>query len=125
MPLPPKLSQEIKELQNVLDLEVQEDELFVNLVLKGFPLGTGFNLVSADVLVRIPRSYPDTGPDMFWMSPAVLLSNGQEPQAANVRQQILGRQWQRFSWHRSRWDSLRDNMSTYIEFIRHRLEQKQ
>jgi hypothetical protein len=96
----------------------------VNLVFKDFPLGPGFNVSSADLLIRVPRSYPAASPDMFWTDPAVLLSNGKEPQAANLIELHIGRKWRRFSWHRSRWDSARDNLSSFLEFIRHRLAHK-
>ena len=125
MSLIPRLENEIKELQKRFTVEVLEDSSFVNLVLKDFPLGGGFNLPSADLLIRVPLSYPDTGPDMFWTDPRVLLSNGQEPQAANVREQYLGREWRRFSWHRSRWDTVRDDLLSYLEFVRHRIGQNQ
>lgn len=125
MSLPPRLERELKELQQSSIVEVHEDPSFVNLILKDFPLGSGFNMPSADLLIRVPLSYPDSGPDMFWTDPRVLLQNGQEPQAANVRERYLERDWRRFSWHRSRWDSVRDNLFSYLEFIRHRLAHKQ
>ncbi|SRR6266404_1777513 len=125
MSLIPRLENEISELREKFAVEVHPDAGFINLILKDFPLGGGFNLPSADLLIRVPLSYPDAGPDMFWTDPRVLLSNGQEPQAANVREQYLGREWRRFSWHRSRWDSIRDNLFSYIEFVHHRIAQKQ
>jgi len=125
MSLIPRLENEIDELRKRFVVEVQPDSAFVNLVIKDFPLGGGFNLPAADLLIRVPLSYPDTGPDMFWTDPRVLLSSGQEPQAANVRERYLDREWRRFSWHRNRWDSIRDNLSSYIEFVHHRIAQKQ
>jgi hypothetical protein len=125
MSLPPKLEREIEELQKGLTVEVHEDSSFANLVLKDFPLSGSFNMPSADLLIRVPLSYPDSGPDMFWTDLRVLLSDGREPQAANIKEKYLGREWRRFSWHRSRWDSVRDNLFTYLEFVRHRIAQKQ
>lgn len=125
MSLPPKLEREIKELQKSFAVEVHEDASVVDVVLKNFPLGAGFNMPSADLLIRVPLSYPDSGPDMFWTDPRVLLSNGREPQAANLKEQYLGREWRRFSWHRSRWDSVRDDLFSYLEFVRHRIAQNQ
>ncbi len=125
MSLPPKLEREIAELQRTLNIAVQEDSSYVNVVFRDFALGPGFNVASADLLIRVPRSYPDSGPDMFWTDPSVVLPDGREPQGANVREQYLGREWRRFSWHRSRWDSVADNLFSYLEFIHHRLAQRQ
>ena len=125
MSLPPRLDRELNEIRKTCQVEVHEDSAFANLIFKDFVLGSGFNMPSADLLIRVPLSYPDSGPDMFWTDPRLLLANGQEPQAANAREQYLGREWRRFSWHHSRWDSVRDNLFTYLEFVRHRLAQKQ
>lgn len=125
MSLPPKLDRELNALQKTYQVEVCEDSSFVNLVFRNFDLGPGFNVASADLLIRVPLSYPDSGPDMFWTDPRVLLASGQEPQAANAREQYLGREWRRFSWHHNRWSSVHDSLFTFLEFIRHRLAQKQ
>jgi Prokaryotic E2 family E len=125
MALPPRLEHEILEIRKTSEAEVYEDSSFVNIVLKNFPLGPGFNLNNADVLIRVPLSYPDSGPDMFWTDPKVVLANGQEPQAATVKEQYLGREWRRFSWHFTGWKSMKDNLFSYVEFVRRRLAQKQ
>lgn len=124
MGLPPKLAREIGELKDLFMIEVQEDPSFVNLIFKSFPVGPGFNATSADLLIRIPLSYPDAGPDMFWTDPVLTLDNGCIPQAADSIETYIGRQWRRFSWHHNRWNSLTDNLHSYIEFVRNRLKQK-
>jgi hypothetical protein len=62
---------------------------------------------------------------MFWTEPEVRLASGQEPAAASTMETHIDRNWRRFSWHRKPWDSARDNMMGFVEFIRHRLEMKQ
>lgn len=127
MTLPPKLERELDELVNSEgNIEVIEDPDFINLVFKAFRLGPGYNVTESDLLVRVPRSYPDAGPDMFWVDPDLKLVSGQVPQSAEGIEAYLGKQWRRFSWHRlggSPWNPLIDNMHSYIEFIRRRLRE--
>ncbi len=125
MSLPPKLEQEIAKLQETLNTEVSEDAAFINLVFRNFPIGSGFNVAAADLFDSRSAILSGRRAGYVLDGPVVVLANGQEPQAANVREQHLGREWRRFSWHRSRWDNVRDNIFSYLEFVRHRLEQKQ
>jgi len=124
MALPPRLEKEIEELHETLDIEIIEDSGFINLIFKDFPLGDGFNMAASDLLLRVPRSYPDTGPDMFWTEPALTLANGQIPQSTDSIETHLGRSWRRFSWHRQPWNPTIDNLHGHIEFINRRLREK-
>ena len=81
MPLPPRLEQELNELRAQHQIEVTEEADLINVVFAGFALGDGWALTHSDLLLRIPRSYADAGPDMFWMNPDVKLAGGQLPQA--------------------------------------------
>ena len=125
MPLPPKLNRELDELKSTFVVQVREEADIINFVFSDFQLGDGFNRRTSDLLIRIPRSYPDAGPDMFWTVPEVLLATGQAPQCAEVLEVHLGRQWRRFSWHKKSWNSVSDNIHSYIEFVYRRLRQKQ
>jgi hypothetical protein len=120
MALPPRLVKEIEQLE--LKLEVREDGGVINLVFKDFPIPHGYNCSVADLLVRIPLSYPDAGPDMFWTNPQLTLANGTAPQAANQVESYMGQQWRRFSWHII-WKPNTDNLQNYVHFVRRRLEQ--
>ncbi len=125
MALSPKLENELSELRGDYQIETSEDGSCVNLVFKDFPLGSGFNRLSADLLLRVPLAYPDGRLDMFWTEPGILLSDGRQPQNANSEEIYANRRWQRFSWHHNRWNSLTDNIDSYLEFVRFRLKQKQ
>lgn len=122
--IPPKLEREIAELKTDHQLEVHDDGDWISLVFMTFDLGTGFNQATSNLLLRVPRSYPDAGPDMFWVDPSVTLASGQVPQSAEALENYLGRTWRRFSWHRSRWNPLVDNIHGHLEFIRRRLREK-
>src|SRR5207245_8351433 len=67
MALPPRLAKEIEQLD--LKPEITEDGGVVSLIFRSFPLPHGYNRSTADLLVRVPLSYPDAGPDMFWTPP--------------------------------------------------------
>ena len=121
MAIPPRLEKEIEELRDTLAVEVLEDSEYVILVLKDFPLGKTFNVPTSDVLFKLPKTYPDAGPDMFWTAPNVTFADGRIPQAAESIEQILGNNWRRFSWHRQPWNPTVDSMHTHLEFVKLRL----
>lgn len=119
MALPPRLAKEIEQLES--RPEITEDGSVINLVFRNYSIPPGYNRPTADLLVRVPLSYPDAGPDMFWMSPPLTLASGVFPQAANSMETYASQQWQRFSWH-TNWKPNTDNLHGYLHFIRRRLE---
>jgi hypothetical protein len=119
--LPPRLTKELNELQQSYSIEVVEDSDSVNFVFKDFSLGEGYNMPSSDLLLRIPRTYPDAGPDMFWTNEQLVLADGRVPQAAEAFETHLNKRWRRFSWHRAAWNPVVDNLHSHVEFIRKRL----
>lgn len=119
MTLLPRLAKEIEQLE--LKPEVREDASFINLVFRDYPIPPGYNRSTADLLIRIPLSYPDAGPDMFWTSPALTLADGATPQAGNSLEMHINQQWRRFSWH-TIWRPNTDNLHGYMQFVRRRLE---
>ncbi len=123
MAIPPRLERELAELKGAYSLEVAADDSFVNIIVGQFPLGPAYKPASSDLLVKVPLTYPDAGPDMFWVEPSVTLADGRVPQNAESIEPHAGKSWRRFSWHHSRWNSVTDNMTGYLEFIRSRLRQ--
>ena len=79
---------------------------------------------SVDLLVQVPGLYPNAKLDMFWVYPKLTLPDGRIPEGGNTDENYLNRIWQRFSWHPSNWNPARDNLSTYLELVNHRLHQK-
>lgn len=124
MALPPRLEKELQELGAVQQIDVIEDGDWINVLIRAFALGDGFSVATSDLLIRVQRSYPDSGPDMFWVDLSVLLPNGQPPQAAEATEIYMDRSWRRFSWHRQGWNPTIDNFHSYLEFIRRRLREK-
>ena len=119
MALPPKLVKEIEQLER--KPEITEDGGVINLVFRDYSVPSGYNSPATDLLVRIPLSYPDAGPDMFWTSPSLTLASGAAPKAAESMETYINHQWRRFSWH-TNWRPTTDNLHGYLHFIRWRLE---
>lgn len=118
-----QLSRELEQLhEQGYEAEVHDDGSLTVVIFKKFPLPKGYNKDTTDVLIKVPVSYPNGQLDMFWTEPDLRLasSNGQ---AATSPEQILGRQWLRFSWHPQKWNPGRDNILTFVEFINRRLAQ--
>lgn len=124
MALPPKLDKELAQLKESFRIEIHTDASFVSLIFPEFPVGEGFNRTNSDLMVRVPLSYPDAGPDMFYTDPALLLARGTVPQSAEAIETHAGRQWRRFSWHHGPWNRISDNLTGYLEFVRDRLRRK-
>jgi hypothetical protein len=120
MALPPRLLKEVEQLE--LKPEITEDTSFINLVFRNYVLPPGYNLPTTDLLIRVPLSYPDGGPDMFWTNPALMLANGIAPQNGTSLETYMGQQWRRFSWH-TLWKPNVDNLHAYLYFVHRRLEQ--
>ena len=71
-----------------------------------------------DLLILIPQGYPAAALDMFFVSPNIKLSSGQQPDRGNHFESFLGKKWQRFSWHYQsrKWNPSRDTLSSHINF---------
>lgn len=90
------------------------------VMLPGWVLPAGFTAAAVDLLLRLPANFPDTQPDMWWMSPTVALSSGQPIAAADLIETHLGRTWQRWSRHlpAGLWNTGTDGIQTYLAQIR-------
>jgi Prokaryotic E2 family E len=99
--------------------ETKQDGEFVCLVIYAYPLPNGYATGQADLLLRLPRGFPDAAPDMFWFCPEVLYASGGVPPATGDRLTFDGRTWQRWSRHLAiAWRPGIDNLQTYLRLIR-------
>jgi|SRR5580698_2242549 hypothetical protein len=119
MVLPPRLSKELQSLDSPPEVVVEGH--LVSLVFRNYPIPPGYSRPTTDLLVRVPLSYPDAGPDMFWTDPDLRLIDGGSPQCGDLIETYLGKPWRRFSWH-SAWRPATDSLESYLYFIRLRLE---
>jgi len=89
------------------------------IVFKNYPLPLGrFQVETADILVVLPRGYPDTAPDMFFADPWLTLkATGAYPEKADQAFSFAGRNWQRWSRHNEEWRAGRDCIQTMLRRI--------
>ncbi|MEP0805629.1 MAG: hypothetical protein HRF47_09075 [Chloroflexota bacterium] len=98
-------------------VELIEGDGFANIILDDYPLPPMYNKQSTRLLLRIPISYPNGNPDMFWTAPDLLCEDGRTPTNADSLEDHLGQQWRRFSWHPQGWNPSIGNLSMYLEFV--------
>lgn len=86
------------------------------LVISDYQLPQGYAPDRVRLLVKLPPTFPDAAPDMFWVSPAVRSPNGCLPRATSP-ERLLGEEWQRFSWHLAS-GAWTPGVSTLRDFLR-------
>ena len=120
--VPAQLAREVEELRiDGCSVEATEADGWANVVFNDYPVPLGYNTPSTDLLLKLPLSYPNGSPDMFWTEEDLTLEGARIPNRAEHIEEALGRQWRRFSWHPQGWNPGRDSLRTYLEFVNHRL----
>lgn len=70
------------------------------VIIKTFPIPSGWTRTTSELLFFIPSGYPVTPPDNFYVANDLHLEGGGgEPGSAPRDQVQLGRSWRMFSWH--------------------------
>jgi len=90
------------------------------LIIHGFALPSGYDHELVDLAVEIPTSYPDAQLDMFFVHPALTLANGGSIGQTEIRQNILGKVYQRWSRHLNgitRWNPSTDSVITHLAVV--------
>ena len=93
----------------------------LRVVLYDFPVPSGYNRPLADVNVRIESGYPDTQIDMVYVHPELERLDGR-PISATCPETFDGKQWQRWSRHRTPanpWRPGVDNLATHFGLVEH------
>jgi len=108
--------------QNGKEFEVSEADGLIYIIFKDFPLPVGYNKQHTRLLLKVPLSYPNGNPDMFWVDSDLRLASGENQASANI-ETVLGESWLRFSWHPQKWNPALDNLDTFMEFVNRRLIQ--
>lgn len=122
MPLPARLLRDIRDLEADHRLEVVEDDSWIYVIVQDVPTSALFSDSITLILIRVPRAYPDAGPDMFFTPTTLTLITGGDPASATGRIEAAGRTWRQFSWHHNRWDGSKENLRSYLTFVRRRFE---
>ena len=108
--------------QNGSELEIREADGLIYIIIKNYSLPAGYNRQCTRLLLKIPLSYPNGNPDMFWVDPDLHLASGASQANSNI-ENVLGEPWLRFSWHPQGWNPVMDNLNTFLEFVNRRLIQ--
>ena len=121
--LPNQLVDEVQALcEGGLTATLSEADSVANVLIADYPVrARHYNKTSIEMLLRLPLSYRNGKPDMFWTDEDFLLKDGRVPKSAEVIETWLGKRRRRFSWHMSSWNPGTDNLFTFLEFIDNRL----
>jgi hypothetical protein len=94
-----------------------------------FPLPAGrFNQTHTTLLFKLPSSYPQTGPDNFFVDVGLRLKDGSNPPAFNANAKSstgpapIPGAWGWFSWHPQSWRPAAtpeggDNLSGFVRSV--------
>jgi hypothetical protein len=101
------------------------------IIIRHYPLKSGWNQTDTEVLVFIPPGYPNTPPDFFYTQNDLRLSNGNRlPDKTTANTQKLGKPWLQFSYHveKADWNPHSDllrghNLLTFMEGVNQRLSE--
>jgi hypothetical protein len=98
--------------------EVEEnDQKAIILRAYGLPPAR-FDSNRADILIMLPRGYPDVPPDMFYLLPWVRLTVGNRyPKAADQPFAFKDKSWQRWSRHNNEWRPNVDGIWTILKRV--------
>lgn len=94
------------------------------VIIHHFPTGTGYNYERVSIAIRIETGYPLAPLDMVYVFPPLARTDGRPIPQTSVPQQLDGKEWQRWSRHRSAenpWrpgvDSLEDHVLLVEDWV--------
>jgi len=116
--IPEQIDKEIEDLRKEdHSIDLIEADGWANIVFHNFSVPPGYSKAMTTLLIKLPMSYPNGRPDMFWTDEDLILKYGRLPRNADVIETALGKNWRRFSWHPQSWNPGADNFCTYLEFV--------
>ena len=90
------------------------------VLIHNFSLPEGYNHEKATVAIRIETGYPNTQLDMVYFNPTLKRLDGKTIKATSVIQKIDGKDFQRWSRHRSAsnpWIPGQDDLFSHITLV--------
>ena len=91
------------------------------LLLHDMELPAGYTVANASVAIKIEPGYPNAQLDMAYFFPLLARKDGKAIPCADARTQIDGKQWQRWSRHRTPanpWIAGEDSIETHFILVR-------
>ena len=89
-------------------------------IVHDFSTHPGYNQPEVSIAIRIEKGYPITGLDMVYVYPELVRNDGKRIPQTQKRQALDGKQWQRWSRHRSSanpWKQGEDSLETHVYLI--------
>lgn len=103
------------------DAAIIEESPRFFVVITDLELPSFYVLTTTDLMMMADYQYPMSALDMFWTAPKVTCAGtGAVPQNADLVEQHIGREWQRWSWHYT-WNPACHNVITHLEVFFDRL----
>lgn len=121
----PEIDQQFLDTYGLPWVAIQDGSQWV--IINDFPLPAGYAQDKVSVAIRIETGYPRTALDMAYFYPAVSRTDGQQIGATSHIQLIDGKQYQRWSRHRTAqnpWNPAIDNLGTHVLLIEDWLERE-
>lgn len=90
------------------------------VILHNFPTDSGYNHSTTSIAIRLPTGYPQAALDMVYVYPALTRKDNQPIRQTQAQQTLDGKQWQRWSRHRTAanpWNPKTDSLETHIYLI--------
>ena len=85
-----------------------------------FPTHEGYNHAKASIAILLTPGYPQAALDMVYVYPPLARTDGKPIRQVNANQSIDGKNWQRWSRHRTPqhpWRPGEDSLETHIYLI--------
>ncbi len=125
MNLPEEDERYLKNKGYSFELHPSEDGNGFLVIIRKFKVSKEkFQEAETDLMIQIPKGYPDAALDMFWVFPHLRYKeNGQFPQNADQMRRVFDKDWQRFSRHlRDPWKPGVDGLPGYMTLIKKELQ---
>jgi hypothetical protein len=90
------------------------------VLIHNFPTHDGYNYAKASIAIRLETGYPQAQLDMVYVYPALARQDGQSIPQTQITQPLDGKDWQRWSRHRTGinpWQPGEDSLETHIYLI--------
>lgn len=90
------------------------------VLIHEFPTHEGYNWTKASIAILLTPGYPQAALDMVYVYPHLARKDGKPIRQVNVHQNVDGKNWQRWSRHRTSqnpWRSGEDSLETHIYLI--------
>jgi hypothetical protein len=91
------------------------------LLLHNVKLPAGYNVAEVSIAIKIEPGYPNAQLDMAYFHPRLARADGKPIPCADATVQVDGKQWQRWSRHRTPtnpWVPGEDSVETHLILVR-------